>query len=163
MLKHFTLEHWIDEGQYVGRLKEVPDVIGQGKTIKELEKNIKKAYKLMVQCQRLPESKMSAKEIAIEVHNGINPIEILKKHEDTIKKKFGVKKIGVFGSSVREDAYERSDIDILVELRKSVDYFEFLDLQYYLEDLFNRKVDLVTPDALKPFIKERILKKVVYV
>jgi hypothetical protein len=60
-------------------------------------------------------------------------------------------------------AYERSDIDILVEFSKSVDFFEFLDLQYYLEELFNRKVDLVTPDALKPFMKNRILKEVVYV
>lgn len=163
MLKHFTLEYWIDEGQYVGRLREVPDVIGHGKTINGLEKSIQKAYRLMVQCKSLPESKISTKKVTIEVQNGINPIDILKKHDDDIKKKFGVKKIGVFGSSVKGEAYERSDIDILVEFRKSLDYFEFLDLQYYLEDLFNRKVDLVTADALKPFIKDRILKEVVYV
>lgn len=163
MVRQFTLEYWIDEGRYLGRLKEVPEVLGQGKTLEELRKNIKKAYRLLVKCDSLPESKVSETELEIEVKSDIEPVKILKEHEETIKKKFGVKKIGVFGSTVTGEAYERSDIDILVEFRKSVDFFEFLDLQYYLEELFNRKVDLVTPDALKPFMKDRILKEVVYV
>ena len=163
MVKQFTLEYWTDDGNYFGRLKEVPEVLGQGKTLEELKKNIRKAYKLLVKCDSLPESKASETEIEVEVKSDIDPVKILKKHEENIKKKFGVKKIGVFGSTVTGGAYERSDIDILVEFSKSVDFFEFLDLQYYLEELFNRKVDLVTPDALKPFMKNRILKEVVYV
>ncbi len=163
MRKNFTLEYWIDDGHYVGKIKEVPAVFGEGKSLEELKRNIRKAYKLLVKSDGLPESKILTSEVEIEVKSDINPVEILKKHEEQIKKKFGVKKIGVFGSTVTGEAYERSDIDILVEFRKSVDFFEFLDLQYYLEELFNRKVDLVTPDALKPFIKDKILREVVYV
>jgi predicted nucleotidyltransferase/predicted RNase H-like HicB family nuclease len=163
MLRHFTLEYWIDDGCYVGRLKEVPEVLGEGKSFDELKENIRKAYKLYVKINGLPESKIQTSVVDIEVKSDINPFEILKKHEEKIKKKFGVKKIGIFGSAAKEEAYEKSDIDILVEFRKSVDFFEFLDLQYYLEELFNRKIDLVTPDALKPLIKDKILKEVIYV
>jgi predicted RNase H-like HicB family nuclease len=47
MLRHFTLEYWVDEGWYVGRLKEVPGVFSQGETLQELEENIQDAYQLM--------------------------------------------------------------------------------------------------------------------
>ena len=46
--RYFTLEYWIDEGWYIGRLKEVPGVFSQGETLKELEDNIRDAYKLMI-------------------------------------------------------------------------------------------------------------------
>lgn len=48
-LRHFTLEYWIDEGWYIGRLKEVPGVFSQGETLQELEDNIQDAYKLMTE------------------------------------------------------------------------------------------------------------------
>lgn len=48
MQRRFTLEYWIVEGWYVGRLKEVPGVFSQGETLEELEKNIKEAYHLMM-------------------------------------------------------------------------------------------------------------------
>ncbi len=47
MLRHFTLEYWIDDGRYVGRLKEVPGVFSQGETLDELEENIRDAYQMM--------------------------------------------------------------------------------------------------------------------
>lgn len=47
MLKHFTLEYWVDEGWYVGRLKEVPGVFSQGESLQELEENVREAYHLM--------------------------------------------------------------------------------------------------------------------
>ena len=49
MLKNFTLEYWIDEDWYVGRLKGVPGVFSQGRSVKELEENIKDAYHLMIE------------------------------------------------------------------------------------------------------------------
>jgi len=49
MLRHFTLEYWVDEGWYVGRLKEVPGVLSQGESLEELEENIREAYHLMVE------------------------------------------------------------------------------------------------------------------
>ena len=47
MLRHFTLEYWLDDDWYVGRLKEVPGVFSQGETLKELEDNIREAHQLM--------------------------------------------------------------------------------------------------------------------
>ncbi len=48
MIRNFTLEFWIDDGWYIGRLKEVPGVFSQGETLEELEKNIKDAYEMVM-------------------------------------------------------------------------------------------------------------------
>ncbi len=93
----------------------------------------------------------------------MDAIETLKEHKSEILTRFPVKTIGVFGSAARGELTSKSDIDVLVEFEKSVGFFEFLDLEEYLSELLHRKVDLVTPAALKPFIKEKILKQVVYV
>jgi len=49
MLRYFTLEYWVDDGWYVGRLKEVPGIFSQGESLEELEENIQAAYQLMVE------------------------------------------------------------------------------------------------------------------
>ena len=49
MKKHFTLDYWVDDGWYVGRLKEIPNVMSQGETLEELEENIKDAYSLLIE------------------------------------------------------------------------------------------------------------------
>jgi predicted RNase H-like HicB family nuclease len=49
MTRYFTLEYWLDDDWYVGRLKEVPGVFSQGTTLQELEENIKDAYFLMIE------------------------------------------------------------------------------------------------------------------
>jgi len=49
MSRHFTLEYWVDEAWYVGRLKEVPGVFSQGKSLEELEENIRDAYHLIAE------------------------------------------------------------------------------------------------------------------
>ncbi len=70
VLRHFTLEYWLDEGWYVGRLKEVPGVFSQGETLQELEENIQDAYQLMVEEESegiLPYSEVQTKEIGVEV------------------------------------------------------------------------------------------------
>ena len=90
-------------------------------------------------------------------------IEILKKHEDIIKKKYHVQKIGIFGSFARGEEKEGSDIDVLIELEDKYETFDnFMDLKFFLEDLFKRKVDLVTVEALRPQLKDDILREVVY-
>ncbi len=48
MKKHFTLDYWIDDNWYIGRLKEVPNVMSQGETLEELEDNIKDAYQMLM-------------------------------------------------------------------------------------------------------------------
>ena len=93
----------------------------------------------------------------------MNAIEILKKHESTVKTKFHVRKIGIFGSFARGEEKEGSDIDVLIELEDRYETFDnFMDLKFFLEDLFKRKVDLVTVEALRPQLKDNILGEVVY-
>ena len=66
MLRHFTLEYWIDDDWYVGRLKEVPSVFSQGESLEELEENIRDAYRLMAE-EEIPHRTMAqTKEIGIE-------------------------------------------------------------------------------------------------
>jgi len=68
MSRLFTLEYWIDEGWYVGRLKEVPGVFSQGETLEELEENIKEAYQLMMAEEEiLPVKRVFKKELEIQL------------------------------------------------------------------------------------------------
>jgi len=67
MLRHFTLEYWVDEGWCVGRLKEVPGVFSQGESLEELEENIRDAYRLVVEEESSPQIAAQTKEIGIEV------------------------------------------------------------------------------------------------
>jgi len=90
-------------------------------------------------------------------------IKILKEHERELKEKYGVKSIGVFGSYVRGEQKQTSDLDILVEFERPVDFFEFLELEEYLENLLGVKVDLVLKKTLKSGIAKTVLKEVVYV
>jgi predicted nucleotidyltransferase len=93
----------------------------------------------------------------------MNAIETLRKNEAIIKDKYGVKRIGVFGSFARGEEREGSDIDILVEFTEGQKTFDnYMDLKYFLQDLFGRDVDLVTAQALKPQLKEDILHEVIY-
>ncbi len=66
--RHFILEYWLDEGWYVGRLKEVPGVFSQGESLKELEENIREAYKLMMAEEEIePPAGVQIKELEVEV------------------------------------------------------------------------------------------------
>ncbi|MFZ5868339.1 MAG: type II toxin-antitoxin system HicB family antitoxin [Thermodesulfobacteriota bacterium] len=68
MERQFTLEYWLDDGWYVGKLKEVPGVFSQGESLEELEENIRDAYQLMMEetdAERRPGLK--TKEISVEV------------------------------------------------------------------------------------------------
>lgn len=68
MLRHFTLEYWIDDDWFVGRLKEVPGVFSQGETLQDLEENITDAYQMMMAEQEImPRPDMHTKELAVEV------------------------------------------------------------------------------------------------
>ncbi len=67
MRQTFTMEYWIDEGWYVGRLKGIPGVFSQGKTLEELEANIEDAYRLMTQEEEAPSEEVYTKEIGVEV------------------------------------------------------------------------------------------------
>jgi predicted nucleotidyltransferase len=91
----------------------------------------------------------------------IKKILTLKKPE--LSARYSVKEIGIFGSYVRGDQEESSDIDILVEYEKPVSLIEFVNLKNYLIDLLEMDVDLVMKKALKPNLGSQILREVVYV
>jgi len=69
MERNYTLEYWIDDEWYVGRLKEVPGIFSQGETLKELEENINDAFKLMIpdESRKLTRPDAKTKEIVLEV------------------------------------------------------------------------------------------------
>ena len=75
----------------------------------------------------------------------------------------GVRQIGLFGSQSRGDATAESDLDFLVEfVEGQKNYDNYIDLCFFLEDLFNKKVDLLTPESLSPHLKKQILSEAQY-
>ena len=90
-------------------------------------------------------------------------LKILKDELPYLREKFNVRSIGLFGSYVRDEQKDKSDVDILVEFSKPIGFFKFMELEDYLSKKLGVKVDLVTPDALKPMIKPQIMREVVYV
>ncbi|MEQ6377467.1 nucleotidyltransferase family protein [Bacillaceae bacterium S4-13-56] len=92
--------------------------------------------------------------------------EILKELSKNLKvwkDKYGIKNIALFGSYSREEQNESSDIDLLVEFEKSTLTFDnYMDLKITLEDLFQKKVDLVIFDDIKPALKESIVRSAKY-
>lgn len=68
MRRTFSLEYWIDDDWYVGRIKEIPGVFSQGESLDELEENIKEAYHLMMEDEMpAPDTEIHTKEIGVEV------------------------------------------------------------------------------------------------
>lgn len=83
-------------------------------------------------------------------------IAILNGHRTELSA-MGVKSLKLFGSVVRGEARQESDIDILVEFSRPIGLLAFVRLKQRLGELLNRPVDLVTPDALKPALRDGIL------
>ncbi|RUM33496.1 MAG: nucleotidyltransferase [Archaeoglobus sp.] len=95
-------------------------------------------------------------------------LKILEIHKQELKERFGVLKIGVFGSIARGEETGKSDIDIYVEIDlEKMSFSKYLELIDYLENLLGRKVDLLTRDSVEtiriPYIKEEIKGSIVYV
>jgi len=90
-------------------------------------------------------------------------IKIIRNIKPEMESHYGVQRLGLFGSYVREKQRKKSDIDILVTFDRDIDLFDFLDLREYLESQLHAKVDLVMESALKPAIGKRILSEVEYV
>lgn len=67
MQRSYVLEYWEDDGWYVGRLREVPGVFSQGRTLAELEENVRDAFRLMVEGEETAPAGAQSKELAIDV------------------------------------------------------------------------------------------------
>lgn len=98
-----------------------------------------------------------------EVLTKQDTIDALKAHGEEIRK-LGVRRLGVFGSLARAQAGPHSDVDLLVEFRPGSKTFDnFMELSFLLEKICERRVDLVTREALSPYIGPHILQEVEYV
>ena len=97
------------------------------------------------------------------VQNKEQLIFLLIKNKEIIKA-YGVKTLGVFGSFVRNEQKASSDIDLIVEFHpEKKSYKNFIGLIFYLEELFGRKVELLTPKSMSPYIEPYIMEEVEYV
>lgn len=89
-------------------------------------------------------------------------LKILHQNRDRLKT-LGVRKIGLFGSLVRGEQHRDSDIDLLVEFEAGQKTFDaFMELSFLLEEVFQRRIELVTVESLSPYIGPHILKEVEY-
>lgn len=102
---------------------------------------------------------MIAKKTLEEIKN------ILEKHKTELKAKYGIKEIGIFGSYVRGEPKEKSDLDVLIEFEPDtkMDLIKFVELEEHLSNLLGIKVDLVMKSGLKPRIGKHILREVAYI
>nr|VFJ73425.1 MAG: hypothetical protein BECKFW1821C_GA0114237_10505 [Candidatus Kentron sp. FW] len=90
-------------------------------------------------------------------------IRLLHANEAAIRA-FGVRRIGLFGSYQRDEARADSDVDLLVEFQPGETTFDhFMGLSFFCEELFGRRVEIVTPNSLSPYLGPRILREVEYV
>ena len=88
-------------------------------------------------------------------------LQFLQEHEQELADRFSVVQIGVFGSVRTAKSRENSDVDILVEMREPT-FDHYMDLKFYLENHLGRPVDLVLADTIKPRLRTRITREVVY-
>ena len=88
--------------------------------------------------------------------------KILKQEKPFLLKRYKIKKLGVFGSYLRGEESKRSDVDLLIDFRKSPSLLEFMEIENYLADTLGLKVDLVMKSSLKPRIGRHILREVEY-
>jgi predicted nucleotidyltransferase len=97
------------------------------------------------------------------IQNKESILELLKSNQSAFEK-FGIAKIGLFGSYVRNEQTKNSDIDLIVEFENGKkNYSSFFYLSEYLENLLNNKVDLLTTKGISPHLKPSIDKETIYV
>jgi len=90
-------------------------------------------------------------------------LKILEDTKEIIYKKYKVKKLGVFGSYIKSEQQDMSDIDILVDFSEGADLIDFIGLALFLEERLGCKVDLVPDRALRDELKDAIHREAVYV
>ena len=90
-------------------------------------------------------------------------LDILRTHKPTLADRFGVTELALFGSFARDEATDKSDIDILVKFDKPATSKTYFGVQFYIEDLLGRPVDLGTEDSLRSELRPYVEREVVIV
>ncbi|WP_250122471.1 nucleotidyltransferase family protein [Chroococcidiopsis sp. CCMEE 29] len=88
--------------------------------------------------------------------------QLLQQSKSVLRENYKVTELGIFGSYVRGEQNEASDIEVLIDYEKAPTLFKLVELRNYLNELTGMKVDVVTKKGLKPRIRERVLSEVVY-
>jgi uncharacterized protein len=89
--------------------------------------------------------------------------ELLKREKASLEGKYNVLKLGIFGSYIRGEQKESSDLDILIEYKGKVSFFDILHLEEELSELTGIKVDLVLKSGLKKFMGQQIMQEVKFI
>jgi hypothetical protein len=92
----------------------------------------------------------------------VDILDFLSSHKEELAHKYGVTKIGLFGSYARDEQREDSDIDIAVEIESTNKFRSFFNLKYFLEENLHKKIDLGIEGALKPIAKKYIEREILY-
>jgi len=90
-------------------------------------------------------------------------LDLLQEHKPVLAKRFGVRDLALFGSSARGTAGADSDIDILVSFEGPATSRRYFGVQFYLEDLLGRPVDLVSGKALRPELRPYVEREAIHV
>ena len=90
-------------------------------------------------------------------------LDVLRTHMPALEERFGVTRLALFGSFARNQATDRSDLDVLVQFDSPATSRSYFGVQFYIEDLLGRPVDLVTDKALRPEIRPRVERDAVHV
>ena len=90
-------------------------------------------------------------------------LNALRAHKATLARRFGVSELALFGSIVRNQVSLGSDVDILVSFQGKADWRRYFGVQFYLEDLLGRSVDLVSDKALRPELRPSVEREAVSV
>ncbi len=81
--------------------------------------------------------------------------------EQMVRSRFGIKSLFLFGSVARNEATQESDLDFIVNFDGVITFDRYMDLKIFLEDLFNKKIDLAIEDTLKPQIRQKIFEEAI--
>ena len=90
-------------------------------------------------------------------------LSLLDQHREDIRQRFAIKHLALFGSAARDEMHEGSDVDVLVEFEGPATFDGYMDLKFYLENLFKTSVDLVTEKGIKPRMRPIIQRDLIYV
>ena len=144
-------------------VKKIENQVSEGKYVTKSD-FLRIAVKQLLDREEVVEKRTTKYPRTVET-NELTSDEVLRALKANIAKirGFGVRKIGLFGSYSRNEQTPESDIDVLVEFSKGKKSFHaYMQLKLFLEKIFKRKVDLIIKEAIRPELKQNILKSVVY-
>jgi uncharacterized protein len=89
--------------------------------------------------------------------------EILVRHKKELRLTHKVKRLGIFGSLVRDEQNKKSDIDLLAEFEEPVSLLHLVGTELYLKKILKTRVDLIPKEDIRPELKKRILEETIYI